>query len=190
MTKTLKWAHVKIKNWWINTDNNWWFLTPPLRPAAIGGAGPPLPHLQGDAVGADAGRKPGPHPPAEGDPGRQSGHDHHRRQRLHLVPHPQEGQAVTWPAELHQINTETLLFLHFLSVHWWFTGAKTTEREQEDPSVPTFCILQHHICRLLRLSASHLHVFLMNFESSDFLCVQTHSEFPAGGAWNKRKSGN
>ena len=62
------------------------------RPAAIGGAGPPLPHLQGDAVGEDVGRQPGPHPAAEGDPGRQSGHHHHRRQRLHLLPHPQEGQ--------------------------------------------------------------------------------------------------
>ena len=40
----------------------------PFRPAAIRGAGSSLPHLQGDAVSADAGRHSGPHPLAEGDP--------------------------------------------------------------------------------------------------------------------------
>lgn len=39
-----------------------------LRPAEIGGTGPPLPHLQGDAVSQDAGRQPGPDAAAEGDP--------------------------------------------------------------------------------------------------------------------------
>lgn len=68
-----------------------WCLTPPLRPAAIGGAGPPLPDLQGDAVGANAGREHGPHAAAEGDPRRQGGHHHHRRQRLHLLPDPPQG---------------------------------------------------------------------------------------------------
>lgn len=63
-----------------------------LRPAEIRGVGPPLPHLTGDAVCQDAGWQPGPHPAAEGDPWRQSGHHHHRRQCFNLLSHPQEGQ--------------------------------------------------------------------------------------------------
>lgn len=93
-----------------------WFLTPPLRPAAIGGAGPPLPHLQGDAVGADAGRQPGPDPPAEGDPRRQGGDHHHRRQRLHLLPHPQEGQDAWCAHCIHYETKKTQTVLHRFSI--------------------------------------------------------------------------
>lgn len=63
-----------------------------LRPAEIGGTGPPLSYISGDAVNQNAGWQPGPDPASEGDPRRQSGHHHHWRQRLCVLSHPQEGQ--------------------------------------------------------------------------------------------------
>lgn len=63
-----------------------------LRPTEIGGTGPPLSHLPGDAVSQNAGWQPGPDAAAEGDPRWQSGDHHHRRQCFRLLSHPKEGQ--------------------------------------------------------------------------------------------------
>ena len=53
----------------------------------------PVPHLQGDSVSAHAGRQPGPHPSAEGDPRRQDSHHHRGRQRHHVTHHPRKGKS-------------------------------------------------------------------------------------------------
>lgn len=68
-----------------------WSVAVPSRLAAIGGAATRLPHLSGVSVGPGPGPELGPHATAEGDPGRQGGHYHHPRQRLHVLPHPAQG---------------------------------------------------------------------------------------------------
>lgn len=90
-----------------------------LRPAEIGGTRPPLSHLQGDAVNQDAGWQPGPDAAAEGDPWWQSGHHHHRCQRLCLLSHPQEGQL-----SQHQCIFQTCMMWSYLcalqtATLWW-----------------------------------------------------------------------
>lgn len=91
-----------------------------LRPAEIGGTGPPLSNLQGDAVSQDAGWQPGPYATAEGDPWWQSSNHHHWRQCFCLLSHPEEGQLSHIHAHFGAAHTCTCSgFVLRTQKHFW-----------------------------------------------------------------------